>query len=280
MSRDSDDHALALDALMSGEQRQLAEAAQLVDGFPDGIEETTGRHWILRAIADAPIASIEWMLDHGVDLAFCDEDGYTPMLAAIESARADRLEVLRRLIVAGAPLNAKGIHDWTPAHMAAARDDVAVLELLVDAGADLSIRTDIDGYATPLEEARETGCPRAVAFLESRSAQSHDDSPLPGWRCVAEDGHLDMVIQMLVNHDIRSELVPAGSLAGHRGETVWVKSADQARAAALVEQMAKALQPTDAGPWHCAGCGEENDATFDFCWQCGREHGSVAEPES
>jgi ankyrin repeat protein len=55
------------------------------------------------------------------------------------------------LLKAGAPVNRKGINDWTPAHMAAARYDVGVLRLLVRYSADLAIRTDIDDYATPLE---------------------------------------------------------------------------------------------------------------------------------
>ena len=50
--------------------------------------------------------------------------------------------------------------------MAAARDDVDALRLLVAYGADLSIRTEIDNYATPLEEARVLGKRNAVAYLE------------------------------------------------------------------------------------------------------------------
>ena len=50
--------------------------------------------------------------------------------------------------------------------LAAARDDVEALRILVRHGADLSIRTDIDNYATPLEEARHLGKLKAVEFLE------------------------------------------------------------------------------------------------------------------
>ena len=41
--------------------------------------------------------------------------------------------------------------------MAAARDDVEALRILAAHGADLTIRTDIDDYATPLEETRMLG---------------------------------------------------------------------------------------------------------------------------
>lgn len=51
--------------------------------------------------------------------------------------------------------------------MAAARDDVDALRLLVAHGAGLSIRTEIDDYATPLEEARSLGKLDALSYLES-----------------------------------------------------------------------------------------------------------------
>jgi len=56
--------------------------------------------------------------------------------------------------------------------MAAARNDVTALKIFVKYGADLSIRTDIDDYATPLEEARilhnlKFNCSYAIAFLEN-----------------------------------------------------------------------------------------------------------------
>lgn len=108
------------------------------------------------------------MLQKGVDLTFRDEEGYTPLHAAIErSDSGDRLEILKLLLQAGAPINLKGINDWTPAHMAAARDDVDALKILVQFGADLSLRTEIDDYATPLEEARNLGKMNAVRYLES-----------------------------------------------------------------------------------------------------------------
>lgn len=44
-------------------------------------------------------------------------------------------------------------------------DDVEALKILVRHGADLSIRTDIDDYATPLEEARNLGKVRAAEYL-------------------------------------------------------------------------------------------------------------------
>jgi ankyrin repeat protein len=75
---------------------------------------------------------------------------------------------------AGASVNLKGINDWTPAHMAAARDDVKALRIFIRFGADLSIRTNIDEHATPLEEARNLGKRNAAKFLEDYSNGSND----------------------------------------------------------------------------------------------------------
>lgn len=160
------DYDIALDVLRSGEPSRLNELkAQLID-FPGGVDSFIGRRWILHALDVGPRSSVEWVLNEHVDLSFRDDEGQTPLLTIIDSRRADRHDLLELLLQAGAPVNRKGINDWTPAHMAAARDDVEALRILIAYGADLSIRTDIDDYATPLEEAKNLRRLKAVAFLE------------------------------------------------------------------------------------------------------------------
>lgn len=266
----TDDERLVHDALQSGDPRRLEEMAAVLDALEEDEDEHAWQRVLLQAIDTAPLAAIEWLVDHGVDLASADEAGYTPLLAAIESTRDDRLEVLKRLIAAGAPLNGRGLNGWTAAHLAASEDDVEALRLLAQAGADLSIRGA--GGVTPLDEAQDREMARAVAFLQAHAAAGGDDSPFPGWRPVAE-GHLPLIHDMLENHGIRSEVAPSVTPGKPSTETLWVKAVDHARAVALVQQMAAALEaPGSEGPWRCAGCGEENDATFDTCWQCGRDH--------
>jgi ankyrin repeat protein len=102
-----------------------------------------------------------------IELKFRDEEGYTPVLAAIERDKDDRYEVLKLILSSGADVNGKGINDYTPAHLAALRDDVEALKKLVKFGADLTIRTNIDLYATPLEEAKHFKCKAAIEFLKS-----------------------------------------------------------------------------------------------------------------
>ena len=157
------------DLILDGDVAGLEEAAAVLDDFPDGRDALTGTRWIVHALSVGPVESVRWMLARGVDLAFEPDDGYTPLLAALERERPDRYEVLALLIEHGAPLDARGINDWTPLHMAAAREDLQALEMLLAAGADPEIRTRIDDCATPREEARILGRERAVACLEAHA---------------------------------------------------------------------------------------------------------------
>jgi len=143
-----------------------AEAARNLS-FPEGIDDYLGRRWIVSAIDAHSTPTIAWMLGRRVALDFRDDEGYTPLHTAIDSSGANHLEVLKLLLEAGAPVNLKGINDWTPAHMAVARDDVEALKLIVQFGADLAIRTDIDNYETPFEEARRYRKVNVLRYLES-----------------------------------------------------------------------------------------------------------------
>lgn len=156
-----------IEVLKSGSVADLEAQALRDPLFPAGADGYVGRRWIINAIDCGSILCVKWVLQKGVELSFRGEDGYTPLHSAIERSAGDRHDVLGLLLEAGAPVNLKGINDWTPAHMAAARDDVDSLRILVQYGADLSIRTDIDDYTTPLEEACNLRKMSALRFLES-----------------------------------------------------------------------------------------------------------------
>jgi hypothetical protein len=98
-----------------------------------------------------------------------------------------------------------------------------------------------------------------------------DESRLPGWQCVCEEGDAELVRTMLANHGIQAEIVPIGSRFKYSQMTVWVREADYGRAAALVDQMADAMEDSPIGSWRCGYCGEESEAQFDICWNCGRD---------
>ncbi|MEM8486430.1 MAG: ankyrin repeat domain-containing protein [Bacteroidota bacterium] len=169
-----DDYLYILDLLRQGDLEALDALRKIEPSFPDGTDPYLNISWILHTISEGSIASIKWILRQGLDLNFRDASGETPLHTALELDAEDRYGVIELLIEAGADVNLKGGNDWTPAHHAAARNDVKALTLLVDHGADLSIKTSIDDYTTPLEEAKllskHVNCSDAIAYLESLEA--------------------------------------------------------------------------------------------------------------
>jgi ankyrin repeat protein len=159
------DHALRV--LASGDEAQWEELELLLEGFPHGEDDFLGRRWIINAVDCGSVASVRWLLARGVDLRFRDDEGYTVLHSALDRKGPERYELLELLLDAGADPDAKGLNDWTPAHLAAVREDLEALRILVAHGADLSVRTNIDEYATPLEEARRLRKLKSVEFLEA-----------------------------------------------------------------------------------------------------------------
>ncbi|HRI14251.1 MAG TPA: ankyrin repeat domain-containing protein [Verrucomicrobiota bacterium] len=78
------------------------------------------------------------------------------------------------LIAAGADVNARctGPHTETPLHWAASSDDVAVLDALLDAGADIEAVGAVIGGGTPLADAVAFGQWRAARLLVERGART------------------------------------------------------------------------------------------------------------
>ncbi|MCC6403497.1 MAG: ankyrin repeat domain-containing protein [Fimbriimonadaceae bacterium] len=124
-------------------------------------------HWLTNAIDCGSASVVRWMLEKGASPVSRDEEGYTALHSAIEREASDKYQIMAMLIESGADLNARGVNDWTPAQLAAVRDDVAALRILYEAGASCSVRTRVDPFSTPLEEARLLGCSaEVVAFLD------------------------------------------------------------------------------------------------------------------
>ncbi|MFF3016733.1 ankyrin repeat domain-containing protein [Streptomyces sp. NPDC057939] len=91
-------------------------------------------------------------------------------------------EVIRTLVAAGADPAARfvGAHEETPLHWAASNDDVAAVDALVEAGADIEARGGVIGGGTPLADARAFGQWRAAQRLLDHGAHPdlHDAATL------------------------------------------------------------------------------------------------------
>ena len=156
-----------INLLKEGGIPMLEEAESIIDSFPTGKDQLVGRNWIINAIDCGSIESVKWVLSRKIDLSFRDDEGSTPLLSAIDRDLPEKYEILQILIDHGAPINKKGFNDWSPLHLAAARNDVDALKVLIKNNADLYIRTEIDDYATPIEEAKSLNCNKAYEYLQS-----------------------------------------------------------------------------------------------------------------
>ena len=111
------------------------------------------------AIYWSPLRFIEELLAIGADPNGHDNDGFPPLIAALcktrpqpgSPARDDVVDVLARLLDAGADPNQRGINDWTALMMAVVETNVEAVRLLLSRGADPALRTRIDDYETALD---------------------------------------------------------------------------------------------------------------------------------
>ncbi|MCB2124606.1 MAG: ankyrin repeat domain-containing protein [Rhodobacteraceae bacterium] len=121
----------------------------------------------LDAVALCPAATVRWCLDNGADPNLPADDGFPSLHLAIDRAGPDRAEVVALLLGHGADADQRGANDWTPLHRAACQGTAPldIIALLIDSGADRTVRTRIDDFATPEEEARHLGHVKAADFL-------------------------------------------------------------------------------------------------------------------
>jgi len=114
------------------------------------------------AIYWSPLRLIEELLALGADPNGHDNDGFPPLIAALcktrsrpgSVARDDVVDLMARLLDAGADPNQRGLNDWTALMMAVVETNVEGVRLLLARGADPSLRTRIHDYETALEIAR------------------------------------------------------------------------------------------------------------------------------
>jgi len=163
---------------------------------------------LLTAISFGNLRLVRFLIQQGADPNVEVDDGYTCLLSAVESDEEDSVAIVDTLIRAGADIHATGTNGWTPLHMAAARGHVDKARLLIQSGADVNRRTEIDGCETPLMEAAYAGRPGTVRLLLTHGADAsmrdtvHDRTPIEIARDTA-DGPDPAVVEYLQN-----DLVP------------------------------------------------------------------------
>lgn len=124
------------------------------------------------AIYWGPLHFIIALIEAGADVNYPDRSGFPSLIAALSSDRPNRLAVLTLLLDNGADAGQRGINDWTPLHYAVVQRDLPAVELLLEYGADPSLRTRIDDCTTPLEDADATGFAEAAALMRDKDRHS------------------------------------------------------------------------------------------------------------
>ena len=153
-------------ALRAGRLSELPRDITDQAEYPNVRDPYTWTPLVILAISWAPVSCVRELVSAGADVNVKVDDGFPALLNAVMSRRDDRLELVQALAELGADLEARGVNGWTALHAAASMNDVAMVQLLVQLGADRAARTGVDDDATPLQEAERVGATDAVRVLQ------------------------------------------------------------------------------------------------------------------
>src|SRR5262245_10425574 len=159
-------------AFRSGDLAALRAAVDEADSIPNGSMPLTVGRCLEYAIYHSPLFFIRTLLEIGADPNPQAPEGFPPLIAALSCSRpqpgspgrSDVTEIVTLLLSFGSDPNQRGINDYTALHMAVNERNLAVIERLLEAGADPTLRTRIDDCETPGEMAERAGL-RDIAEL-------------------------------------------------------------------------------------------------------------------
>ena len=160
------EHLAVERALRAGRIDELPSSLTDQPEYPNVRDTYTWTPLVILAISWAPVSCVRDLVSAGADVNVKVDDGFPALLNAVMSRREDRLELVQALVDLGANLQAKGVNGWTALHAAASMNDVGMVQLLVQLGADRAARTGVDDDATPLQEAERAGATDAVRVLQ------------------------------------------------------------------------------------------------------------------
>jgi hypothetical protein len=169
------------DAFRAGDLDALRAAVDDPAAVPNGRMPDTIGSCLVYAIYLSPFAFIRTLLESGADPNAPVDDGFPPLIAALcctrktpgANTRTDVDEVIRLLLKFGADPNQRGINDYTPLHMAVAEHNLPAIQILLDAGADPTLRTRIDDCDTPREMAEAAALSDIVALFDRNTMPRH-----------------------------------------------------------------------------------------------------------
>ena len=131
----------------------------------------------VEAISRGDTQSLKRLLSQNSDLANTRIDNQRTLLHIATDWPGhfpNNTETIAALVASGADVNAEftGRHSETPLHWAASSDDVGVIDVLLDHGANIEARGSVIGGGTPMSDAVAFGQWRAARRLLERGAQT------------------------------------------------------------------------------------------------------------
>lgn len=161
----------AFDAAALGDADALRAA---LDAEPSILDRISNDGWTMLHLAAffGHEDVVALLLERGADPHVVSENAMrnTPLHAALAGPLG--MDGVRRLLDAGADVNARQHGGYTPLHSAAGRGALDLIQLLLERGADPEASAE-DGKR-PVDFARERGHPAAAAYLAELGATSPD----------------------------------------------------------------------------------------------------------
>lgn len=132
-------------------------------------------------VATAPLEAVDEALANGADVNATDHQGRTAILIA---AKANRLDLVRRLIEAGADIDAQDQINLNPFLWGCISGNLELVTLMVEAGTDLDRHTRFDGVG--IHPAAEKGFVEIVRYLAEQTDINVNYTNLCGWTPLLE----------------------------------------------------------------------------------------------
>jgi ankyrin repeat protein len=166
-------------AFRAGDLDALRAAVDETGVVPNGPMPLAIGSCLEYAIYHSPLPFIRTLLEIGADPNPVNHAGFPPLIAALSSnrsrpgspARTDVSHIMRLLLSFGADPNQRGINDYTPLHMAVSERNLTAVEILLKAGADPFLRTQIDDCETPRSMADNAGLREIAELLAACEAR-------------------------------------------------------------------------------------------------------------
>ena len=147
------------------------------------------------------------LLEHGANPNFTKDVMYGPLDLAILSATSDDVSMMDLLLDNGADINLKGYRDRTPLHTAVRCQETAKLAFLLARGADVSVRESTKGR-TPLHVAvAEYGPTENVRILleAGSEVEARDSEGLTPFQIAASSSDGSNFAALLVEYGARTQ---------------------------------------------------------------------------